>query len=685
MKQTFRVSFRCFLLQGSWQQAQSRVYDRTLGKSIHIRARTCTSVVTVTPSVLHLGDCNIGELKSSSCMLTNHSELPTVVKPLVTSKVISTVPNDDMMLGPKQSTELKIEIIPRKTNPNYSRLISIINMKNKSNIPQICVRSSNMDAHHVIYHSLFYKLLTQSRSAFLNFEHVAINSIGIQVFDLENITNVPLHLNLQSSDATKVRLYYIKPPFAGASASVAGSRNRGGAGGDKQQLVLQSTGSGQGVPNAPTTARLSGVGSSLLTGNGTSTSTQGGIRTIRRRRSFGSVAELAERSPSMKRSTALALQRHLSKRTGSALNPTGSAHAQPGGPIAANPVTSPVYDGGRMRFDQVTPRGSERGGDVYQGAVSEVVSGEAAGYQTPRLPIDTESQNEELDALLFLFEKARSEVEQYCHSLIPSPERELEIVGLVRERCKRLQALVAQKTLVPLSINKERNIRLPAKSRQRIVAVFTPTSSEVAANNEGSKTRIEKHKVLITLPPGGNKKAVADAAKFDANKPIWATSKHPFDTRPSVRELLLKSRVYRSVLNVNQKNINFGRIAASSKSSKRLVVQNMSAVPLVYSVEKTGSISSGFLQIKEGEVGVVKAFGTKEICFEFLPSLAGPFEEKLKIVNVQDPDNSVSVIIKAKVVKRETFKLLQAGKRFLLVSGCDVVSRIADNLSYFFV
>uniref|UniRef100_H3HDB2 Uncharacterized protein n=1 Tax=Phytophthora ramorum TaxID=164328 RepID=H3HDB2_PHYRM len=69
-KQTFRA----------WQQAQSRVYDRTLGKSIHIRAR------------------------------------------------------------PKQSTELKIEIIPRKTNPNYSRLISIINMKNKSNIPQICIR-----------------------------------------------------------------------------------------------------------------------------------------------------------------------------------------------------------------------------------------------------------------------------------------------------------------------------------------------------------------------------------------------------------------------------------------------------------------------------------------------------------------------------------------------------------------
>ncbi|RLN55483.1 hypothetical protein BBJ28_00019026, partial [Nothophytophthora sp. Chile5] len=472
-KQTFRVSFRCFLMQGSWQQAQSRVYDRTLGKSLHIRARTCTSMVTVTPSILHLGDCNIGELKSSSCMLTNHSELPTVVKPLVTSKVISTVPNDDMTLGPKQSTELKIEIIPRKTNPNYSRLISIINMKNKSNIPQICVRSSNMDAHHVIYHSLFYKLLTQSKSAFLNFDHVAINSVGIQVFDLENITNAPLHLNIQSSAPSKVRLYCIKLPFGDVATSMKKVLNDGST--DENQ------------------------------------------------------------------------------------------HPQE------------------------------------------------------------------------------------------------EVVAMVRERVKRLQALFAEKKLVLLSSNKERNLRIPAKSRQRIVAVFNPVSTDSMAAKDMTKTRVEKHKIMITLPPGGNKKAVADGTKFDQNKPVWATSKHPFDTRSSVRELLLKGRVCRSVMNVNQKNINFGRIAASSKSSKRLIVQNMSATPLVYSVEKTGSISSGFLQIKEGEVGVVKAFGTKEICFQFQPTLAGPFEEKLKIINVQDVGNSVSVTIKAKVVKRETFKLLQSG------------------------
>ncbi|OWZ22921.1 hypothetical protein PHMEG_0002297 [Phytophthora megakarya] len=558
-KQTFRVSFRCLLMQGAWQQAQSRVYDRTLGKSIHIRARTCTSMVTVTPSMLHLGDCNIGELKSSSCMLTNHSELPTVVKPLVTSKVISTVPNDDMMLGPKQSTELKIEIIPRKTNPNYSRLISIINMKNKSNIPQICVRSSNMDAHHVIYHSLFYKLLTQSRSAFLNFEHVTINSVGIQMFDLENITNAPLYLNIQSSAPSKVRLYCIKNPFSDNST-------------------------GGGTPN-----------------NTSSQVSQAPVgRPIRRRRSFSSMSELVDGKANLKRGKSTALRELLTKK--------------------------------------LTALSSTQNG----------------------------SCSEEVESLLQLFAKSRADCDTYCHTSLPSKEKEEEIVAMVRERTKRLQNLFGEKKLVLLSSSKDRNLRIPAKSRQRIVAVFNPVASETAATKDVAKTRVEKHKVMITLPPGGNKKAVTDGAKFDQSKPVWAASKHPFDTRSSVRELLLKSRVCRSVMNVNQKNINFGRISTSSKSSKRLVVQNMSATPLVYSVEKTGSISSGFLQIKEGEVGVVKAFGTKEICFQFQPTLAGPFEEKLKIINVQDTENSVYVTIKARVAKRETFKLLQSGQTISL-------------------
>lgn len=657
-KQTFRVSFRCFQVQGAWQQTQSRIYDRTLGKSIHIRARTCTSIVTLSPSILHLGDCNIGELKSSSCMLTNHSELPTVVKPLVTSKVISTVPNDEMTLGPKQSTELKIEIIPRKTNPNYSRLISILNLKNRTNIPQICVRSSNMDAHHVIYHSLFYKLLTQSRSAFLNFDHIALNSVGIQVFDLENITNAPLHLSLQSSDPSKVRLYCFKTPFGdvGPKAAKIDERQKRPS---VTQLSLQPFGGKQN-------------GASGVHGRHPS-------KVIRRRRSFGSLSELENTaSSSLKRNMSTALRGYLSKKSAAsnASIATGGGATTSAGVM---PSSSPL-DPAKLRAEQVLSNSlvptssssshyplakspSVRHFESVSHEISAGQSGMGLGFSSVKQPVA-----EELAALLNIFEQSRMECDQYCHSTIPSPEKEQEIVGMVRERMRKLQSLLADKKLLPLTNSKDRNIRIPAKSQQRVVAIFSPSAVFAPSSETGGKMRIEKQKILITLPPGGNKKAVADAARFDQTKSTWVTSKHPFDSRPSVRELLLKSRVCRSVMNVNQKNINFGRITTSSKSSKRLVVQNMSPIPLVYSVEKTGSISSGFLEIKEGEVGVVKAFGTKEICFEFQPTLAGPFEEKLRIVNVQDVENSISVTIKAKVVKRETFKLLQSGAFVCLIS-----------------
>ncbi|GLD94924.1 hypothetical protein PINS_up003549 [Pythium insidiosum] len=656
-KQTFRISFRCFQIQGSWQQGQSRVYDRTLGKSIHIRARTCTSIVTATPSILHLGDCNIGELKSSSCMLTNHSELPTVVKPLVTSKVISTVPNDEITLGPKQSLELKIEIIPRKINPNYSRLISIMNMKNKANIPQVCVRSSNMDAHHVIYHSLFYKLLTPSKSAFLNFDHVVVNSIGIQVFDLENITSAPLQLSLVSSDPARLRLFAFRIPFG----EIAQRRGR--------QVIENQKVEKSGLHSSLSSISVSSQGSSTTTrhGNGQPSGSTQVIhrhsgRIIRRRRSIGCLDELISSASTSAKKTRSILRGYISKK--SSYNSSGQTSA---GWLTPTGTSHSAIENNRLRLDA----GATTPPESVVSNIGQVKRGSFSGSRT----IGAVETSLEMMSLLELFEMSRAECDRYCHSTVANTDKENEIVGMIRERSRRFQRLVLEKKLVPLNGTKDRNLRIPAKSQQRIIAVLSPSLD--AASRDASKSRIEKHKILLTLPPGGNKKAVADVSRFDLSKAAWAISKHPFDSRPSVRELLVKSRVCRSIMNVNQKNINFGRITVSSRSSKRLVVQNMSAVPLVYSVEKTGSISSGFLEIKEGEVGVVKAFGTKDILFEFQPTLAGPFEEKLRIINVQDPENSISITIKAKVVKRETFKLLQSGQ-VLSLGKCLVGEKTQD-------
>nr|CCA18125.1 conserved hypothetical protein [Albugo laibachii Nc14] len=672
-KQAFRLSFCCFQISGSWQETQSRVHDTSLGKFIHVRARTCTSIVTVSPSILHLGDCNIGELTSGSCVIRNHAELSTIVKPIVTSKVISTVPNEEMMIGPKQSIELKVEIIPRRMNANYSRLISIVNLRNQSNAPNVCVRSSNMDAYDVIYHSRFYKLITQSGSVFLNFDCVVMNSEWVQVFDLENITKDVLSLTLRASDPSKVKLYSLQSIMQPSEADEkVESMER--ASKEKEQLVAK-----QPRPSISLGAVFHAVvaaeklGTLCANPGQTNAIPRSNHRIVRRRRSFGSIKEINGCSKS-KRNTATfgrGIFGKLSAATNKQLNSGETASV----------ITL---------HDQKSHHTDNKSSEAAENLIKDE-NAETAATQTGSESTETANAMDELNSLLELFDRSRTDCELYCRGNVTSPEKEQEIVAMACERSRRLQSAIMEGKLQVIPQKEEDNLRIPATKRQRIVAIFEPSfeleaslTSQTSLSKQTqdySKLWLEKHKILITLP--SDRTPDAHTLKEPLSDPSIPNSY--FNTKPLVRELLIRSRVGRSILNVNQKNINFGRMTTSSKSSKKLVVQNMTALPLIYRVEKTGSISSYFLEFKSGEVGVIKAFGSREICFQFQPSLPGPFEEKLKIVNVQDSENYVSVTMKAKVAKPETFKVsyneqkLSFGKCCLETKSEEVVIRVRNT------
>ena len=91
-----------------------------------------------------------------SCKLTNYSELATRIEPRFKSKIIGVVPNDaSIILQPKQSREIRVELIPRKRNANYARAIDIYNVNNPEHTVEILVQANNMEPQSVIYHSLF--------------------------------------------------------------------------------------------------------------------------------------------------------------------------------------------------------------------------------------------------------------------------------------------------------------------------------------------------------------------------------------------------------------------------------------------------------------------------------------------------------------------------------------------------
>ena len=67
-----------------------------------------------------------------------------------------------------------------------------------------------------------------------------------------------------------------------------------------------------------------------------------------------------------------------------------------------------------------------------------------------------------------------------------------------------------------------------------------------------------------------------------------------------VRELLVRASLCRSIMELGQKNINFGIMEKNQKRTKSIIICNKSEVPLLYNIKKSGSIASGDILINEG-------------------------------------------------------------------------------------
>ena len=57
-----------------------------------------------------------------------------------------------------------------------------------------------------------------------------------------------------------------------------------------------------------------------------------------------------------------------------------------------------------------------------------------------------------------------------------------------------------------------------------------------------------------------------------------------------VRELHIQAKVARSSMDVAQKHINFGQLLTLEAHEKALVINNLSGVPLLFAITKTGTI-----------------------------------------------------------------------------------------------
>ncbi|SPR01643.1 unnamed protein product (mitochondrion) [Plasmodiophora brassicae] len=143
------------------------------------------------------------------------------------------------------------------------------------------------------------------------------------------------------------------------------------------------------------------------------------------------------------------------------------------------------------------------------------------------------------------------------------------------------------------------------------------------------------------------------------------------------------ARLCTSLIAVSTSALNFGEVAVSQSSAMSfnvenlsdipttvavdfeskalhqfsLVISNMSDVPILYRVAKSGSIASDDLVCSGGDLGVIRPYQIREIPFVFKPSLAGRFLETVTFENVQDSDDKQAIYVKADIKKPFNFWL----------------------------
>lgn len=175
-------------------------------KLIQCKAQTCTSFVRVTPQVIDFGDTNVGTQKSFPIQIINQSDICAHVELVFESKVLNCT-QGELLMRPKSTVELKLDIYPRKVNMLYRRQIKLKNYLNPDNDQIIEVSSTNIDKYRVTFHSLFYRILTPTGANFLDFGPIALNSPAIRTCTLVNIRDASLLLGIATSSQQEIAIY----------------------------------------------------------------------------------------------------------------------------------------------------------------------------------------------------------------------------------------------------------------------------------------------------------------------------------------------------------------------------------------------------------------------------------------------------------------------------------------------
>ncbi|KAI9314100.1 hypothetical protein BX666DRAFT_498730 [Dichotomocladium elegans] len=682
--QLIRRNFRVVLEYGNYRSA-----DPKERKVIQCRARTCTSFVEVIPNEVNFGDTDVGTLKSLPINIYNRSDIIARVELQFSSKVLNCL-EGEIVIQPRSYVELKLDLYPRKVNPEYRKQITLVNYLNRDNDQIIGVQSTNIDKNRVTFHSLFYRILTTTGANFLDFGSIVLNSPSIRTFTVENIRSAPLRLEVKTSMPDDIIVYTKKrrtepyPPTSEQKQERQSGKQQQQQQ-QQQQHKLETPVSRQQNRTVATQAKISQRATSSLqektlvvgkpalqkpsfSGENMPFPT---LHRVRRssNRSLPDTPSTAYLDLAISRHTTPTRRKHiifknanksllmqtahmnrllnhtrvnakeniLERQTKTGKHGKQQLHLQQKqkqhmgakGPVRANATSILNGSSGLQRDDSF---------DGCENIKSKRSLGITAARYKSRKNLDW---SDIAGKSRVPFEDLISVLEHGSKASTPLFPKQAAEERFVRQQLawrRELDRLIEKGDLVRTEL-----IDVEAQGEEEVVIVFTP--------NGLTKPHIQ------SAPKKQDARIFLRLVDFDRNieQAEFESLLYGDQSSIPVREVIIRAQLCRSIMDLGQKNINFGLVERNERHAKSIVLHNRSETPLLYAIRKSGSIASGDIILGAGRYGAVRAFGKREIDFVFEPTLAGQFIERLIVENIRDRTNDQVLQLKAMVRKPSTF------------------------------
>ncbi|CAO3693171.1 unnamed protein product [Rhizopus stolonifer] len=673
--QLIRRNFRILLEYGSFRSAESKQR-----KVVQCRARTCTSFVEVIPKVVNFGDTDVGTLKSLPIRIFNRSDILARVELQFASKVLNCL-RGEITIQPKNYVELKLDLYPRKVNPDYRKQITLVNYLNKDNDQIIEVHSTNIDKNRVTFHSLYYRILTATGANFLDFGSIALDSPSIRTFTIENIRNKPLTLEVTTSLPEDIMIFTRNKTKSNedslttnvtSTSKLLNSITAESIEKEKEKRAELETesasipsGKNSSIPNAhrrrskflldhintrriaPEPAHKPAEGERRISDAKKDPMVARRIRAyiqqMKMDRAHSSIAYLDLALPPLKHKKKRMVQvdpnAPLLKNTRQNHHRSATNHSSAVNPSLATTILKKSVVTAKLdtAVNGLKDIGRHDSFGTRNAKTKRSLGITAARYKS-RKNLDW---SDIAGKSRVPFEDLISVLEQGSKAtppLFPKQSSEEQYVRHQLAWRRELNRLIEKKVLVPTSV-----IRVDPKQEEEVVVVMTPSSM--------TKPHIQ------SAPKKQDARIFLRLLEFDRDieQSEFENLLDLNNTDIPVREVILRSQLCRSVMDLGQKNINFGMVERNERHTKTIVLHNRSETPLLYAIRKSGSIASGDIDLDAGRYGVVRAYGKREVEFVFEPTLSGPFMEKLIVENIRDRTNDQVLLLKAQVRKPSTF------------------------------